>query len=189
MKKRITLALTFTSILSLAQVGINIENPHSSSLLDVSANDKGVLIPRLTIQERSLINKPANGLLIFDKENNCISQNIGNETTPEWVCLGTSVRSFYMPSMIVDTNIIGSQKQIDLFNVYKNQFENPMVKSINAKPSIPYYSDSKKLYYYITYYDNSVIDNITISEDGVMKYSVKGTPTDVSFMNVVFVVK
>ena len=189
MKRRITLALTFIGSLSFAQVGINTENPHESSLLDVLANDRGVLIPRLTTQERNTINKPANGLLIYDKESKCLSQNIGSETAPEWVCLGTSVRSFYMPSMVVDTNTIGSTKQIDLFNVYKNQFENPMVKSANAKPSIPYYADAKKLYYYITYYDNNVIDNVDITEEGLMNYTVKGTPSDVSFMNVVFVVK
>ena len=64
-----------------------------------------------------------------------------------------------------------------------------MVKSANAKPSIPYYADAKKLYYYITYYDNNVIDNVDITEEGLMNYTVKGTPSDVSFMNVVFVVK
>ncbi len=39
--------------------------PHSSALLDVQGNSKGVLIPRLTYQQRNAIPEPANGLLVF----------------------------------------------------------------------------------------------------------------------------
>lgn len=191
MNIKINIFLTFAllSIFSYSQVGINTENPAPSSLLDVVSNEKGVLIPRLTSLERDGIDKPSNGLLIYDKENQCLSQNIGNEITPEWVCLGITTRFFYMPSMVIDTSNVGTIKEIDLFSIYKNQFENPMAKSENAKSSIPYFSNAQKLYYYITYYDNSVIDQITINENGLMKYLVKGTPSEVSFMNVVFVVK
>ncbi|MGV0949037.1 hypothetical protein ACTS93_18145 [Empedobacter falsenii] len=188
-KVNIFLAFALLSIFSHSQVGINTENPAPSSLLDVVSNEKGILIPRLTILERDRINKPSNGLLIYDKENQCLSQNIGSEIMPEWVCLGITTRFFYMPSMVIDTTNVGTTKEIDLFSIYKNQFENPMVKSENAKSSIPYFSNAQKLYYYITYYDNSVIDQITIDENGLMKYLVKGTPSEVSFMNVVFVVK
>lgn len=191
MNIKVNIFLTFVllSIFSYSQVGINTENPAPSSLLDVVSNEKGVLIPRLTSLERDGIDKPSNGLLIYDKENQCLSQNIGNEITPEWVCLGITTRFFYMPSMVIDTSNVGTIKEIDLFSIYKNQFENPMAKSENAKSSIPYFSTAQKLYYYITYYDNSVIDQITINENGLMKYLVKGTPSEVSFMNVVFVVK
>ncbi len=188
-KVNIFLAFALLSIFSHSQVGINTENPAPSSLLDVVSNEKGILIPRLTILERDRIDKPSNGLLIYDKENQCLSQNIGSEIMPEWVCLGITTRFFYMPSMVIDTTNVGTTKEIDLFSIYKNQFENPMVKSENAKSSIPYFSNAQKLYYYITYYDNSVIDQITIDENGLMKYLVKGTPSEVSFMNVVFVVK
>ncbi|MGV0922125.1 hypothetical protein [Empedobacter falsenii] len=188
-KVNIFLAFALLSIFSHSQVGINTENPAPSSLLDVVSNEKGILIPRLTILERDRINKPSNGLLIYDKENQCLSQNIGSEIMPEWVCLGITTRFFYMPSMVIDTTNVGTTKEIDLFSIYKDQFENPMVKSENAKSSIPYFSNAQKLYYYITYYDNSVIDQITIDENGLMKYLVKGTPSEVSFMNVVFVVK
>ncbi|WP_282631153.1 hypothetical protein [Empedobacter sedimenti] len=188
-KVHIFFVLSLFSILSHSQVGINTKNPAPSSLLDVVSNEKGILIPRLTTLERDRIDKPSNGLLIYDKENQCLSQNIGNDITPEWVCLGITTRFFYMPSMVIDTSNVGTTKQIDLFSIYKNQFENPMVKSENAKSSIPYFSNAQKLYYYITYYDNSVIDQITIDENGLMKYLVKGTPSEVSFMNVVFVVK
>lgn len=39
---------------------------HASAMLDVSANNKGVLVPRMTSLERIAIASPATGLLVFD---------------------------------------------------------------------------------------------------------------------------
>jgi len=55
-------------------VGINPTgaNPDPSAALDVSSPDKGVLIPRISANARLLITNPANGLLVFDTDSNCI---------------------------------------------------------------------------------------------------------------------
>ena len=46
------------------------------------------------------------------------------------------------------------------------------------------------LYYYVTYYDPTVFDNISIDANGVMTYDIIGQPADYnSLINVVFVVK
>lgn len=60
---------------STAQVGINYNNalPDSSAMLDVDANDKGVLIPRLTSNQRDSISNPAEGLLIFNTDSKCFN--------------------------------------------------------------------------------------------------------------------
>ena len=47
-------------------VGIGTSSPHSSAMLDVSATDKGVLVPRVTTNQRTAIANPAAGLLVFD---------------------------------------------------------------------------------------------------------------------------
>lgn len=39
--------------------------PHSSAILDVKSSDQGVLIPRMTADQRSLIASPATGLLVY----------------------------------------------------------------------------------------------------------------------------
>ena len=44
--------------------------PHQSAILDLSAVDKGVLVPRMTSTERLAINSPANGLLVYDVSTN-----------------------------------------------------------------------------------------------------------------------
>ncbi|MEO6407044.1 MAG: tail fiber domain-containing protein [Ferruginibacter sp.] len=43
---------------------------HASAILDVSANDKGMLIPRMTSAERIAIPSPAQGLMLFDTDTN-----------------------------------------------------------------------------------------------------------------------
>jgi len=58
--------LMFGSAL-FAQVGINTDNsaPNSSAMLDVKSSDKGVLIPRITFEQRNAIVSPAEGLMVF----------------------------------------------------------------------------------------------------------------------------
>ncbi|MFZ9969952.1 MAG: tail fiber domain-containing protein [Bacteroidia bacterium] len=74
--KRITrflslLAFGISSQTIVAQnVGINETgaNPNASAMLDVAANNKGILIPRLNRAQKFLINNPANGLLIYQTD-------------------------------------------------------------------------------------------------------------------------
>ncbi len=51
-----------------AQVGIGTNNPDVSAMLDVSSSSKGVLLPRLTTQQRNDIASPQEGLLVYDSE-------------------------------------------------------------------------------------------------------------------------
>lgn len=51
---------------SYAQVGIGTTTPNESSMLDIQSTTKGILIPRMTSAERTVIASPANGLLVFD---------------------------------------------------------------------------------------------------------------------------
>jgi len=60
--------LFFLSYITVAQVGIGTTNPNASSMLDIDANDKGVLIPRMLIAERIVISSPAEGLLVYQTD-------------------------------------------------------------------------------------------------------------------------
>ncbi len=65
--------ILFASIKLTAQsVGINnsASQPDPSAILDVSATDKGLLIPRMTTAERIAITTPALGLFVFDTDAN-----------------------------------------------------------------------------------------------------------------------
>ena len=46
--------------------------PHSSAALDISADDKGILIPRMTAVQRIAIASPADGLMVYDTDTMCV---------------------------------------------------------------------------------------------------------------------
>lgn len=55
-----------------SQIGIGTTTPHPSSVMDVSSENRGVLIPRLNTEQRDSISSPANGLMIYNLDVNCI---------------------------------------------------------------------------------------------------------------------
>jgi hypothetical protein len=49
-------------------VGINTSTPNASAALDVSATNKGLLLPRMTTAQRTAIVNPATGLMVYDTD-------------------------------------------------------------------------------------------------------------------------
>ncbi|PHS09781.1 MAG: hypothetical protein COA88_04205 [Kordia sp.] len=93
MKKLLSLfALLFIFQLN-AQVGIGTTIPDSSSILDINSITKGVLMPRLTDIQRNAITNPANGLVIFNIDNNQLEYNRGTSGSPTWSSLTNVVSS------------------------------------------------------------------------------------------------
>ncbi len=59
---------------SIAQnVGIGTQFPNSKAILDIKANDRGVLFPILTSAQRDAITNPPDGLHIFNKDERCLN--------------------------------------------------------------------------------------------------------------------
>ena len=50
---------------TLAQVGINIQEPDSSAILHLESIDRGLLLPRLDDAQMNGINNPAEGLVLY----------------------------------------------------------------------------------------------------------------------------
>lgn len=77
--KKILLSFCLISLTSFGQVGINTENPNSDSYLELSATDKGLLIPRLNLVA---LNNPAPlsahvaGMMVFNTASGGTSENI-----------------------------------------------------------------------------------------------------------------
>ncbi|MCP4883742.1 MAG: hypothetical protein GY908_08115 [Flavobacteriales bacterium] len=70
MNKIITV-LVFSIAFSLSaagQVGIGTSMPDASAALDVTATDKGLLMPRMTTAQRTAIANPASSLMVFDTD-------------------------------------------------------------------------------------------------------------------------
>jgi hypothetical protein len=51
--------------ISYAQVGIGTTTPNTSSMLDIESTNSGLLIPRMTLAQKTAIATPATGLLIY----------------------------------------------------------------------------------------------------------------------------
>lgn len=68
MRLLMLISTLFISELAIAQqrVGVGTLSPDPSAQLELNAEDKGVLIPRMTSAQREMIPNPTNGLLVFD---------------------------------------------------------------------------------------------------------------------------
>ena len=183
------LLILFNFTSGFAQVGIGTPSPDQTSALDVESTSGGVLIPRMTASQKDNISNPATGLLVYDTTRKCLSQQVGPPDAKDWVCIsGNVVRFFYLPSLNIDTSSKGTGRTVDLYNEYKSQFSSPLVSSPGAN-GIPYFKSATDLEYYVTAYDTSVLSNLSINNNGVLKYDVIGSATACSFINVVVVVK
>ena len=65
------LAMCFAMTTAYAQkenVGIGTTKPDQSALLDLSSQSKGLLIPRMSLEQRGTIQNPANGLMVYQTD-------------------------------------------------------------------------------------------------------------------------
>ena len=67
------------SFAGFAQVGIGTTTPDVSAALDITANDKGFLMPRMTTAQKDAILTPAAGLQVYDTDTNSVWTFNGTE--------------------------------------------------------------------------------------------------------------
>ena len=208
MKKIIYLIGLISTFYAHAQVGINTTSPATSfdvAKSSVATVADGVLVTRIsgdelkakdanygTNQHATLVYVTSIPTTASTKTSNIKSPGFYyyDNTISKWVGAfrnNNFPKFFYMPSVLVNTSTLGA-KSMDLYNLYYNQFNSPPVKSSGSVGSIPTLPKNE-LEYYVTYYDTSLMNNVSITADGVMSYNVIGNASDASFMNIVFVVK
>ena len=98
MKKNLLSLLLLGAASSLyAQQNVSISDvpatPNPTSVLDVSSTTKGMLMPRMTTAQRNAIVGPANGLLIYDTDVNCVMYYSTTLTSWNSLCAGSSASS------------------------------------------------------------------------------------------------
>lgn len=109
MKNTVKFLLLFLLIqyqISNAQVGIGTLDPDSSSILELKTTNKGVLIPRMTTDQRNLIVNPTIGLLIYNT-----SSTGFNYYDAGWKQFGTYVKCFSINGS-VDVGVKSSMDMI-----------------------------------------------------------------------------
>lgn len=75
-KSLLVIAILVFSFKAYTQKNVGISDnpidPDPSSMLEIQSTDKGILIPRMTSVQRLAISNPANGLMVFDTDENCL---------------------------------------------------------------------------------------------------------------------
>ncbi len=94
-----------------AQVGIGTENPDPSSILDIYADNKGVLIPKVALQSKddgATVLSPAKGLIVYNTNTTIIPNssnslsgegfyiNYGDASSPNWTTFTNYKSENYM---------------------------------------------------------------------------------------------
>lgn len=116
MIKTTTFIIIFIALIfpgAYAQLGIGTTTPHASSALDITANDKGLLIPRMNSMERDAIPSPALGLLIYNTDNQAFCYYNGNR----WL---TIKNSGINPESLTYTATTGSATNTHLISAIHN---------------------------------------------------------------------
>jgi hypothetical protein len=85
--KQYYLFLFFLSGIVNAQNGLGTPTPDASSILDLSSTSKGLLLPRMTSEQRDSIQNPANGLVIFNTSTNLFELNSGTPVSKNWITI------------------------------------------------------------------------------------------------------
>ena len=69
-QKILTISFLLASFITFAQVGIGTETPETSAALDITSDDKALLITRLS--DTSVVTNPIDGMMIYDMSAKCI---------------------------------------------------------------------------------------------------------------------
>lgn len=220
MKRIILLMLGISSVgFTHAQIGVNSTTPKVT--LDIQAGSvdattaEGLTAPRLTLAQLAAkdakYTSDQTGTIVYvssmtgtatAKTRNVIATGYYYFDGTLWqaVAPDPALRFFYMPSIVLPTstsdpayNASTQTFTIDLYQAYSNQFKLNNSTNTSKSPgatALPV-SASNSLEYFITYYDNTVYQNLALTDAGVLTYKLPAvfTLSEKTFMNIVFKVK
>jgi len=200
MKRVIYLVLfLFTFATSVhAQVTIgSLTAPHRGAALELKSDSLGFLPPRIKL---TALNQPdplplhVEGMVVFNISAS-LPQGLYFNTGTQWKQLLTasdlSEKWFYMPSFALDVseNPDGKPREKNLYDEFQKQFNKPVISPSAPNAVLSVLPKASDLYYYVTGYDEKVFKDISINENGIMKYTVTGIASDATYLNIVFAVK
>ncbi len=179
MKTRILLfpiALIMMSSVAFSQVAINGSgaDPHGSAALDISATDKGILIPRVNItdvdSDLTPVESPAEGLLVYNNSGGVLPAGFYYWSGHKWqqVIHGASVFSndqlgqMYEAAELYEKNTFGSAVTIALPN------SSNFYGWTNASEGETFGETSTDI-------SNTTADRIIVGEDGLYEVEVSAS--------------
>ncbi len=191
---------------TLAQVTIGSKlPPNSDALLDLQQEGEtkgGLLLPRVALKHTTSfapMSAHTQGMTVYNTaKDGDVTPGFYYNNGSKWMKLFSAEDSFfYMPSTVLptdenDPSFAGGTFTVNLYDSYSKQFglstTNIAVSDNTAK--LPVYAKGD-LYYFVTYFDDSVFDNVKINADGILTYKLKTgfVQSEKTFMNIVLKVK
>lgn len=217
MKKKIVLLATFIcfNISCYAQTGINTKDSKATiqiKEINSATFADGIITPQLSRSEltsKDNVYTPnhkstlvyvtsIDGTVSTKTEHvNRIGYYVFNGN--QWKAAEERIKFFMLPAFTLKLDPNTSTTTgltFDIYNdVYKKQLTNQgggvfSSNNINLESTLNEIYDADELDYVITYFDTEVLENITISTNGVMTYDVKNFDLSLnSFINIVLVIK
>lgn len=175
---------------------------HIKADKDNKDNNPGLIIPDVSKDKLDTGEPVESTLVYYSEESNSAYINQNDQSTTEnigskkgfYYYDGTDWQriirkaQFYMPSIVVPTTV-NTRHEVNLYQEYIKQYANenisnvykddksiipssdrPIASSVGASPLKIYKKND--LDYFVVYYDKNVFTNLSITEDGVLTYTV-----------------
>lgn len=175
---------------------------HIKADKDNKDNNPGLIIPYVSKDKLDTGEPVESTLVYYSEESNSAYINQNDQSTTEnigskkgfYYYDGTDWQriirkaQFYMPSIVVPTTV-NTRHEVNLYQEYIKQYANenisnvykddksiipssdrPIASSVGASPLKIYKKND--LDYFVVYYDKNVFTNLSITEDGVLTYTV-----------------
>ena len=84
------------AVFTTGSLGLGVDPPNATAILDVSSTTQGMLAPRMTTVQRLAITNPANGLIVFDTDTK--SLQVYDAVGESWNGLGTTAGTVQVAS-------------------------------------------------------------------------------------------
>ena len=206
MKKNLYLLL-FAFALAIpvhSQVTIgSLDAPHPGAVLELKSDKLGFLPPRIELDKLSSpypLDTHVEGMIVFNIKSSptdTLQAGLYYNSGSRWIQFSTAPffteKWFYMPSIPIDVSVTGTDFTIDLYQELKTQLNidgGLVINSVGAPTrALSVLPEATDLYYYVTAYDKTVFDSLSIDAEGKMTYDIIGPATDATFMNIICVEK
>lgn len=173
---------------------------HIKADKDNKDNNPGLIIPNVSMDKLNAEGHEESTLVYYSDGSNSayINQNTGSTTEnigskkgfyyydgTDWQRIIRKVQ-FYMPSIVTPTT--QGDHSINLYEEYLKQYAHKNASNIDTRDNINIPNDrpiasregasplktyrKNDLDYFVVYYDNNVFTNLSITEDGVLTYTV-----------------
>ena len=196
------LAGVSSTFAQVGRVGINTDDPkatlHIKADKDNKDNNPGLIIPNVSMDKLNAEGHEESTLVYYSDGSNSayINQNTGSTTEnigskkgfyyydgTDWQRIIRKAQ-FYMPSIVTPTTV--GTHTINLYEEYIKQYADSNgsntsnkqapnrswnIQTNNSNNSLKTYAKDD-LHYFVVYYDNNVFTNLSITEEGVLTYTV-----------------